>query len=73
MDSGAAGHAMLEGMFLPVKLQRKTEPHKFVAANGERIRETMHFKTNEGTHRFTTSRSASVVKRFISMHRVVRS
>ena len=34
MDSGAAGHVMLETMFPCVKLERKTSPKKFVAANG---------------------------------------
>ena len=52
MDSGAAGHVMLEGMFPRVKIERKTEPNEFVAANGERIRDlgktTVHFKTHEG-------------------------
>ena len=39
MDSGAAGHVMLEAMFPHVKLERKTSPLKFVAANGEQIRD----------------------------------
>ena len=34
MDSGAAGHVMLETMFPCVNLERKTSPKKFVAANG---------------------------------------
>ena len=38
MDSGAAGHVMLEGMFTRVKLERKSSPNKFVAAKGEHIR-----------------------------------
>ena len=33
MDSGAAGHVMLETMFPHVKLERTTSPKKFVAAN----------------------------------------
>ena len=37
MDSGAAGHVMPEAMFPRVKLERKTSPKKFVAANGEQI------------------------------------
>ena len=47
MDSGAAGHVMLEGMFSRVKLERKT---KFGAANGEDIRDmddkTIPFRTH---------------------------
>ena len=39
MDSGAAGHVMLEGMSPRVKLERKTAPKKMVAANGEQIRD----------------------------------
>ena len=34
MDTGAAGHVMPEAMFPNVKLERKTQPKKFVAANG---------------------------------------
>ena len=34
MDSGVAGHVMPEGMFPHVKLERKTSPKIFVAANG---------------------------------------
>ena len=37
MDSGAAGHVMPETMFPRVKLERKTTPKKFVAANGQRL------------------------------------
>ena len=52
MDSGAAGHAALEGMFPRVKLERKTSPKRFVAATGEQIRDwdekTNPFRTNEG-------------------------
>ena len=32
MDTGAAGHVMPEAMFPNVKLERKTQPKKFVAA-----------------------------------------
>ena len=35
MDSGAAGHVMIEGMFPRVKLERKIAPNKFVAVIGE--------------------------------------
>ena len=76
MDSGAAGHVMLEATFPRVKLERKASPKKFVAANGEQIRDlgekNMPFKTNEGIQRCMTFRSASVVKPIISMLNVVR-
>ena len=39
VDSGAAGHALLEGMFQRVKLERKTSPKRFVVANAGRIRD----------------------------------
>ena len=39
MDSGAAGHVMPETMFPHVKLERKTSPERFVAANGEQIKD----------------------------------
>ena len=39
MDSGAAGHAMPETMFPHVKLERRTWPKKFVAANGDQIKD----------------------------------
>ena len=41
MDSGAAGHVMLETMFPHVKLERKTSPKKFVAANGEQANQRL--------------------------------
>ena len=75
MDSGAAGHVMPERMFPHVKLERKTSPNKFVAANGEQIKDlgekSIPFKTNEGVQRCTTFRSANVVKPLISMQKVV--
>ena len=50
MDSGAAGHVTIEGMFARVNLERETAPKKFVAANGEQVKdlgeETIPFKTN---------------------------
>ena len=50
-DSGAAGHVMLKGMCPRVKLQRKTAPMMFAAANGEQIRDVgennIPLKTNE--------------------------
>ena len=73
MDSGAAGHVMLETMFLCVKL----EPKKFVAATGEQIKDSgeknIPFKTNEGIQRCITFRSAHFVKTLISMEKVVRA
>ena len=66
MDSGAAGHVMLETMFPHGKIERKPSPKKFVAANGEQIKDVgeknIPFKTNEGVQRCTTFRSANVVK-----------
>ena len=77
MDSGATGHVMLEAMFPRVKLERKTSPKKFVAANGEQIRDlgekNIPFKTNEGIQRCITFRNASVDKHHISMQKVVRA
>ena len=61
-DSGAAGHVMPETMFPHVKLERKTSPKKFVAENGEQIKDlgekNIPFKTNEGIQRCITFRSA---------------
>ena len=55
MDSGAAGHVMLETMFPRVKLERKTSLKKFVAAVGEEIEDlgekNIPSKTNEGIQR----------------------
>ena len=77
MDSGAAGHVMPETMFPHVKLERKTSPKKFVAANGEQIKDlgekSIPFKTNEGVQRCITFRSVNVVKPFISMQKVVQA
>ena len=77
MDSGAAGHVMPETMFPHVKIERKTPPKKFVAANGEQIKvlgaKRIPFKTNEGVQRCITCRSANVVKPFISMQKVVQA
>ena len=76
-DSGSGGHVMLEAMYPRVRLERKTSPKKFVATNGEKIRDlgekNIPFKTNEGIQRCTTFRSASVVKLFISVQKVVRA
>ena len=77
MDSGAAGHVMPETMFPRVKLVRKTTRKKFVAASGEQIKDlgdkTIPFKTNEGTQRCITFRSANVVNPLISMQKVVQA
>ena len=55
MDSGATAHVMLEGMFPLVNLERMTSPKKFVAGNGEQIRDlrvkTIPFKTHEGAQK----------------------
>ena len=76
MDSGAAGHVMRETMFPHVKLERKTSPKKFVAANGEQIKDLgakrIPFKTNEGVQRCITFRSASGVKPFIALETLLR-
>ena len=55
VDTGATGHVMQAEMFLRVKLDRTTKTKKFVAANGERIKDlsekTIPFKSVEGVHR----------------------
>ena len=77
MDSGAAGHVMPEAMFPHVKIERKTPSKKFVAANGEQIKDLgakrIPFKTNEVVQRCITFRSANVVKPLISMQKVVQA
>ena len=77
MDTGAAGHVVLAEMFPRVKLDRTTAPKKFVAANGEKIKdldeETIPFKSVERVHRCKKSRSANVVKPLISMRKVVQA
>ena len=51
MGSGAACHEILEATFPRVKLERKTSPKKFVAANGELFSDlgekNIPFKTKE--------------------------
>ena len=68
---------MLETMFPRVKLERKTSPKEFVAANGEQIKDlgekNIPFKTNEGVQRCITFRSANVVKPLIFMQKVVQA
>ena len=58
-------------------LSQKSSPKKFVAANGEQIKDLgekgIPFKTNEGVQRCITFRSANVVKPLISMQKVVRA
>ena len=77
MDSGGAGHVMPETVFSCVKLERKTTPKKFVAANEEQIKDlgekTIPFKTNEGIQRCITFRSANDAKPLITMQKVVRA
>ena len=77
IDSGAAGHVMPEAMFPHVKLERKTSPKKFVAANGEQIKDVgerrIPFKTNEGVQRCIMFWSANVVNPLISMQKVVQA
>ena len=77
MDAAAAGHVVLEVMFPRVKLERKTSSKKFVASNGEQIKDLVEknipFETYEGIQRCITYRSARVVKRIISMQKVVRA
>ena len=62
MDSRAAAHVMPVTMFPRIKLERKTAPMKFVAANGEQIKDLgetkIPFKTHEGIQRRITFRSA---------------
>ena len=76
MDSGAAGHVMPETMFPCVKFEHKKSPKKFVAANGEQIKDlgekNIPFKTNEGIQRCVTF-SSNVVKPLMSMQKVVRN
>ena len=69
-DTGAAGHVTLAEMFARVKLDRTTTTKKFVAENGERIKDlgekTISFKSVEGVHRCIKFRSANVVKPLFS-------
>ena len=55
MDSGAASQVMPEKMFPRVKVQRNSTPKRFVAANGDDIRDTgektIPFKTSGRMHR----------------------
>ena len=64
MDAGAAGHVVLEAMF-HVKLERKTSSKKFVASNGEQIKDLVEknipFETYEGIQRCITYRKVRVL------------
>ena len=68
---------MPEAMFPLVKLERKMSPKKFVAANGEQIKDLderrIPFKTNEGVQRCIMFRGANVVKPLISMQKAVQA
>ena len=76
MGTGAAGHVMLAEIFLRVQLARTNTTKKFVAANGERIKDlgekTILIKSVGGAHRCMKFRSANVVKPLISMRKVVQ-
>ena len=78
MDTGAAGHVMPETMFPNVKLERRTSPKKFVAANGDQIKDlgekSIPFKTKERIQRCITFRSAICCEAsHINMQKVVRA
>ena len=63
--------------FTRVKLDRTIATKKFVAANGEKIKDlgekSIPCKSVEGVHRCIKFRSASVVKPLISMRKVVQA
>ena len=77
MYTGAAGHVMPSETFSRVKLDRTSTTKKFVAANGEKIKDlgekTIPFRSVEGVHRCFEFRSARVVKPLISMRKVVQA
>ena len=77
VDTGSAGHVMPAEMFPRVKLDRTSTTKRFVAANGERIKDlgekTIPFKFVEGVHRCIKFRCANVVKSLISMREVVQA
>ena len=66
VDTGAAGSVMPAEMSPGVKLDRTSTAKKFVAAIGERVKDsgekTAPFKSVEGVHRCLNFRSANVVK-----------
>ena len=73
MDTGAAGHVMLAEMFPRVELDRTSTTKKFVAANGEKIKDLGEQKSVERVHRSIQFRSANVVRPLISMRKVVQA
>ena len=77
MDTETAGHVMPSETFSRVKLDRTSTTKKFVAANGEKIKDlgekTIPFRSVEGVHRCFEFRSAKVVKPLISMRKVVQA
>ena len=78
MDSGAAGHVMPETTFPHVKLERRTSPKKFVAANGEQIKDlgekSIPLKTNEGaSSEVHNIQESECCETLISMQNVVPS
>ena len=70
-------HVMRAEMCPRVKLDRTSRTKKFVAANGDRIKDlgekTVPFKSVEGVHRCIKIRSANVVKPLISVRKVVQA
>ena len=76
METGSAGHVMPAEMFPRVKLDRTSTIKKFLAANGETIKDlgekTIPFKSVEG-YRSVKFRSANVVKPLISMRKVLQA
>ena len=76
IDTGAAGHVMPAEMFPRVKLDRTSATKKFVAANGERIKDlikTIPLEFVEGVYRCMNFRSTNVVKPLISMRKVAQA
>ena len=54
MDYGVAAHLMLGGMFPRVKLERKTSPKRFVAANDVQIRDVGDKRGDSKMHNIQT-------------------
>ena len=77
VNTGAAGHVMLEALVPNMKLEHTGALENFVAVRGQRIRnmgeKTTPFKTSEGVHRSVTFGSGSVVKRLASIRKVVQA
>ena len=76
-DTGAAGHVIIEALFVNVKLEHHGDPKTCVASNEDRIRDveekTIPIKTTEGIRRSIQHKSASVVNFLISMRKVVQA